>query len=56
VPSCRYPPTIRTEMIDKYEVFVRWYLRFNGYFTIENFIVHGADAEPFHGEYVPAKT
>jgi len=43
-------------MIDNYEVFVRWYLRFNGYFTIENFIVHGADIEPFRGEYVTAKT
>jgi hypothetical protein len=43
-------------MIDNYEVFVRWYLRFNGYFTIENFIVHGADTEPFRGEYVTAKT
>jgi hypothetical protein len=25
---------------EKYERFVRWYLRFNGYFTVENFIVH----------------
>lgn len=27
-------------MPDNFETFVRWYLRFNGYFTIENFIVH----------------
>ena len=27
----------------EYERFVRWYLRFNGYFTIENFIVHAGD-------------
>jgi hypothetical protein len=27
-------------MPDNYERFVRWYLRFNGYFTIENFIIH----------------
>lgn len=26
-----------------YEKFVKWYLRFNEYFTIENFIVHAAD-------------
>lgn len=30
-------------MCEKYERFVRWYLRFNGYFTIDNFIVHAAD-------------
>jgi hypothetical protein len=28
-----------------YEKFVSWYLRFNGYFTIDNFIVHAADDE-----------
>lgn len=27
-------------MSDKYETFVRWYLRFNGYFCVENFIIH----------------
>lgn len=27
----------------KLEEFVRWFLRFNGYFGIENFIVHAAD-------------
>jgi len=27
-------------MADNYERFVRWYLRFNGYFTVENFYVH----------------
>lgn len=27
-------------MADNYERFVRWYLRFNGFFTIENFYVH----------------
>ncbi|ABU60417.1 hypothetical protein [Roseiflexus castenholzii] len=26
-----------------YEKFVSWYLRFNGYFTIDNFVVHAAD-------------
>jgi hypothetical protein len=25
---------------EKSEILVRWYLRFNGYFTVENFIVH----------------
>jgi hypothetical protein len=28
---------------DKYEKFIQWYLRFNGYFTIDNFIVHAGD-------------
>jgi len=32
-------------MPDPYEVFVRWYLRFNGYFGIENFVIH----EPVDG-------
>lgn len=27
----------------KSEEFVRWFLRFNGYFGIENFVVHAAD-------------
>jgi hypothetical protein len=27
---------------DKLERFVRWFLRLNGYFTVENFIVHAA--------------
>jgi hypothetical protein len=27
----------------KLEEFTRWFLRFNGYFSIENFIVHAAD-------------
>lgn len=26
-----------------YEKFVNWYLRFNGYFTINNFVIHAAD-------------
>jgi len=30
-------------MTDKYEKLIRWYLRFNGYFTIDNFIVHAGD-------------
>ena len=30
-------------MADNYERFVRWYLRFNSYFTIENFIVHNPE-------------
>jgi hypothetical protein len=29
-------------MASKAEEFIRWYLRFNGYFSIENFIVHAA--------------
>jgi hypothetical protein len=29
-----------SEMTDRYEKFVRWYLRFNGYFCVENFILH----------------
>jgi hypothetical protein len=29
-------------MEDKYEKLVRWYLRFNGYLTVENYIVHEA--------------
>src|SRR5580704_10442878 len=32
-------------MASKAEEFVRWYLRFNGYFSIENFVVHAA-ADP----------
>jgi hypothetical protein len=27
-------------MENNYEKFVRWYLRFNGYLTVENFIIH----------------
>jgi hypothetical protein len=27
-------------MSNPYETFVRWYLRFNGYFCIENFVLH----------------
>jgi hypothetical protein len=30
-------------MANRAEEFVRWYLRFNGYFSIENFVVHAAD-------------
>jgi len=30
-------------MADKYEQFVRWYLRFNGYLAIENFVIHRPD-------------
>ncbi len=29
-------------MEDKYEKFVRWYLRFNGYMTAENYVIHEA--------------
>ena len=29
-------------MEDKYEKFVRWYLRFNGYLTAENYVIHEA--------------
>jgi len=28
---------------NKFEKLVKWYLRFNGFFTIENFIIHAAD-------------
>jgi hypothetical protein len=28
-----------------HEKFVCWYLRFNGYFTVDNFVVHAADDE-----------
>jgi hypothetical protein len=27
-------------MVDPYELLVRWYLRFNGYLGVENFVVH----------------
>ena len=33
-------------MATKGEMFVRWYLRFNGYFSIENFVVHDAGSQP----------
>jgi hypothetical protein len=26
--------------MDSYEILVRWYLRFNGFFSVENFIIH----------------
>lgn len=32
-------------MENSYEKFVRWYLRFNGYLTVENFVIH----EPKNG-------
>lgn len=38
-------------MEHNYEKFVRWYLRFNGYLTVENFVVH----EPQNGR-VPEGT
>jgi len=38
-------------MENNYEKFVRWYLRFNGYLTVENFVVH----EPQNGR-VPEGT
>ncbi len=33
------------EKIDgkKFELFIKWYLRLNGYFTVDNFIIHAAD-------------
>jgi hypothetical protein len=43
-----------TLMADNYERFVRWYLRFNGYFTVENFYVHTLD-KPFH-DHVRSET
>lgn len=37
--------------------FVQWYLRFNGYFSIENFIVHEADTpKKIKGGVVPEMT
>src|SRR5690348_14859729 len=30
-------------MPDNYERLIRWYLRFNGYFTVENFYIHNPD-------------
>ena len=41
-------------MADKYESFVRWYLRFNGFFSVENFVIHEAgngDIIPEGGEF-----
>jgi len=29
--------------MDPYEDFIRWYLRFNGFLTVENFIIHEPD-------------
>lgn len=31
--------------VSLYEKFLSWYLRFNGYFTVDNFVVH-ADDDP----------
>jgi hypothetical protein len=28
---------------ERFEIFVTWYLRFNGYFTIPSFVVHAGD-------------
>jgi hypothetical protein len=33
---------VATDMEDKYEKLVRWYLRFNGYLTVENYVIHEA--------------
>jgi hypothetical protein len=33
-------------MENNYEKFVRWYLRFNGYLTVQNFVIH----EPQNGK------
>jgi hypothetical protein len=40
-------------MADRYETFVRWYLRFNGYLTVENFVIHEpvAGGVPQGGEF-----
>lgn len=32
-----------SDVAERVERFCRWFLRFNGYFTIENFIVHASD-------------
>jgi hypothetical protein len=31
------------ERTERYETFVTWYLRFNGYFTVPNFVIHAGD-------------
>src|ERR1700674_239908 len=31
--------------MDPYELFVRWYLRFNGFLSVENFVVHEPDPQ-----------
>lgn len=40
-PNCR--KTLLNGMTLLHEKFTSWYLRFNGYFTIDNFVVHAAD-------------
>ena len=42
---------------ERFEAFVVWYLRFNGYFTVPNFVVHaGDDQARISGEVVGNKT
>jgi len=44
-------------MADKVAEFVRWYLRFNGYFSIEGFVVHEADKiRKIDGDVIPQQT
>ena len=44
-------------MADRATEFVRWYLRFNGYFSIEAFVVHAADrAREINGDIIPERT
>jgi len=38
---------------ERFEIFVNWYLRFNGYFTVPNFVVHaGSDSSRISGDLV----
>lgn len=44
-------------MTDKATEFIRWYLRFNGYFSIEGFVVHAADKiKKMDGDTIPQQT
>jgi hypothetical protein len=40
---------LERRMPDRVTEFVRWYLRFNGYFSIEAFVVHAADKDKKFG-------
>jgi hypothetical protein len=44
-------------MADQVTEFVKWYLRFNGYFSIEGFVVHAADKiKKIDGDTIPQQT
>jgi hypothetical protein len=34
---------VSQDRAERFEIFVTWYLRFNGYFTVPNFVVHAGD-------------